>query len=226
MSKQDRQGVRTASDLERKYEFGAIKTQGEQANNQNYQMSMLNQAFSQALASVNAKIASMEISVQQANAKIASLEESLSEADAAITDLADQMSQQEALWQNSYPIGSIYISVDSTNPSELLGFGVWEQIKDTFLLSAGDKYEGGAVGGDAEHTLTIDEMPKHSHKFAYGVTGATASTTMLVIPGDSFESGSAEWRTTTQDFIVESGGDVAHNNMPPYLAVYVWKRTE
>lgn len=62
-----------------------------------------------------------------------------------------------------YPIGSIYISVSTVSPSELLG-GTWEQIKDTFLLSAGDIYSAGESGGEAEHTLTIDEMPSHNHQ--------------------------------------------------------------
>lgn len=66
-----------------------------------------------------------------------------------------------------YPVGSIYMSVNSTSPASLFG-GTWERIKDRFLLASGDTYSAGSTGGEAQHTLT--------------------------------------------------------NNMPPYLAVYVWKR--
>ena len=61
-----------------------------------------------------------------------------------------------------YPIGSVYISVTSTNPKVLFG-GEWTQIKDTFLLACGNSYANGATGGEAQHTLTVSEMPNHAH---------------------------------------------------------------
>lgn len=62
-----------------------------------------------------------------------------------------------------YPIGSIYLSVNSVDPSTLFG-GTWEKIKDRFLLSSGDTYSNGSIGGEASHTLTINEMPSHKHR--------------------------------------------------------------
>ena len=114
-----------------------------------------------------------------------------------------------------YPVGSIYMSVNNVDPSTVIG-GTWEQIKDTFLLSAGDTYVGGATGGEATHKLTTNEMPKHRH--------------VQVV---SYSSGSTGWVNTwsgsniagTQQSTGESGGDQPHNNMPPYLVVYMWKRT-
>ena len=61
-----------------------------------------------------------------------------------------------------YPVGSIYMSVNDTNPHDLFG-GTWEQIKDRFLLAAGDTYAAGRTGGEAQHKLTVDEMPSHNH---------------------------------------------------------------
>lgn len=61
-----------------------------------------------------------------------------------------------------YPVGSIYLSVNSTSPSVLFG-GEWEQIQEKFLLSAGDTHTAGTTGGEFSHTLTIDEMPVHNH---------------------------------------------------------------
>lgn len=116
----------------------------------------------------------------------------------------------------SYPINSIYLSTSSTSPSSLFG-GTWEQIKDVFLLAAGDTYTGGSTGGEATHTLTLSEMPSHSHTFP------TAA-------GKIYNEGGATMRGSVEssDFIEKPtsgvGSDVAHNNMPPYLTVYMWKR--
>ena len=62
-----------------------------------------------------------------------------------------------------HPIGSYYLSDESTSPASLFG-GTWEQIKDRFLVGAGNSYSVGATGGEATHTLTTSEMPSHSHE--------------------------------------------------------------
>jgi len=114
-----------------------------------------------------------------------------------------------------YPVGSIYMSANSTSPGTLFG-GTWERIQDTFLLAAGSTYAAGSTGGEATHTLTVDEMPSHMHKMSVVKDAAT---------------GNVRWRPvswgegTTESATERIGGGQAHNNMPPYLAVYVWKRT-
>ena len=115
-----------------------------------------------------------------------------------------------------FPIGFIYMSVEETSPAEIFG-GIWEQIKDTFLLACGDTYDNGDVGGEAEHTLTIDEMPKHTHT----VKGSLYYGAMA--------EGVAFGNDNTPDYVGNVGmsyvgGSNAHNNMPPYLSVYVWKK--
>ena len=119
--------------------------------------------------------------------------------------------------ESVYPVGSIYLSVLETNPATLFGFGTWEQIKDKFLLAAGDTYAAGSEGGEATHTLTVDEMPAHTHT-------ANALTTSGGQYYESGHGGSGSWGfgVTTS----ATGGGQAHNNMPPYLAVYMWQRTE
>jgi hypothetical protein len=114
-----------------------------------------------------------------------------------------------------YPVGSIYLSTVLVDPGAIFG-GTWQRIKDTFLLTAGDTYAAGSTGGEATHKLTANEMPKHRH--------------VQVV---SYSSGSTGWVNTwsgsnlagTQQSTGEAGGDQAHNNMPPYLAVYAWERT-
>lgn len=130
-----------------------------------------------------------------------------------------------------YPVGSIYMSIDSTNPSTLFG-GTWEQLKDRFLLAAGDVYANETTGGEASHTLTIEEMPTHDHDVrttrsesypAYWHTNHTGNT--------NSSSGWSYLSTAGSDnggvgtlYVEEVGGGAAHNNMPPYLAVNMWKR--
>ena len=115
-----------------------------------------------------------------------------------------------------YPIGSIYFSVNSTNPSTLFG-GTWEQIKDRFLLACGSTYSNGSTGGEATHKLTTNELPSHNHGLGHGVMEAGNSAHNFFYGGSSYEGALFATGNT--------GGDQEHNNMPPYLAVYVWKRT-
>lgn len=117
-----------------------------------------------------------------------------------------------------YPIGAIYLSVSATNPSILFG-GKWEQIKDRFLLAAGDTYAIGTTGGEATHKLTIEEIPKHSHK--------STMTRFITNDGSSFSFASGgvnSYSLLSSTSTAITGGDAAHNNMPPYLTVYMWKR--
>ena len=114
-----------------------------------------------------------------------------------------------------YPVGSIYISVNNTNPSTYYG-GTWVQIKDRFLLACGDSYSNGATGGEATHTLTVNEIPAHSHSLKRGTDG----NSWFGLTGKE-PSADPPYAVSTS----ETGGGQAHNNMPPYLAVYVWKRT-
>jgi hypothetical protein len=116
-----------------------------------------------------------------------------------------------------YPIGSIYMSANETSPEALFG-GTWEQIKDTFLLAAGDTYAVGSTGGEAEHTLTLDEMPNHRHGIANANENGADLAFTPVLLGDMNKG----WEGSS--FTTNEGGGEPHNNMPPYLTVYTWKR--
>lgn len=117
-----------------------------------------------------------------------------------------------------YPVGSIYISTNDINPKTIYG-GEWEQIKDKFLLACGDDYKLGETGGEAEHILTVEEMPKHRHHLVG--TSYSQSGNDHVISVSSNQT--INWDITDQESNY-TGEDKAHNNMPPYLAVYIWKR--
>lgn len=142
------------------------------------------------------------------------------------------------IWKECYPVGSIYMSVNSTDPSTLFG-GSWERIQDTFLLASGSTYGAGTTGGSADSVVVshTHEQKAHSHGFGgdHKVwTTASGSTE----PGNQI-SGTAKYYAATakQDYawsrrtasetpnIQATGVDGTGKNMPPYLAVYVWKRT-
>ena len=120
-----------------------------------------------------------------------------------------------------YPVGSIYMSVNATNPKNLFG-GTWEQIQGRFLLGMSSSYPAGSKGGEATHTLTANEMPNHTHQYVDYWTVAAASGTGRRAVKFNNNNYSPESGGLSTD---SSGSGQAHNNMPPYLAVYIWKRT-
>ena len=126
-----------------------------------------------------------------------------------------------------YPVGSIYMSVVSTNPSTLFG-GTWQQLKDRFLLGAGDTYSNGATGGEATHTLTTSEMPQHAHDEQIGnykITDANPPEAGSAVVASGIQPSAYTGLNSYVQRVSASGGGSAHNNMPPYLVVYMWKRT-
>ena len=137
-----------------------------------------------------------------------------------ITDLGTPTANTDAATKGysdiaAYPVGAIYISADSTSPASLFG-GTWAMITNRFLLAAGDLYEGGTTGGEAAHTLTVNEVPSHSHELQTGCGNPAAGGGIVLRgwSGDSYKSFS----------LFNTGGGAAHNNMPPYFAVYMWQR--
>lgn len=119
-----------------------------------------------------------------------------------------------------YPVGSLFLSTSSTSPASIFG-GTWEQIKDRFLLAAGSTYSAGSTGGSATHKLTVNEMPSHTHSMY------SPGLNVRIDSGVNWEN---NWPVLydgagdNEAIIKPSGGDAAHNNMPPYLVVYIWKR--
>lgn len=122
-----------------------------------------------------------------------------------------------------YPVGSIYITVDDTfDPNTAFTGTTWVPIEDRFLLAAGSTYSNGSTGGSATVTLTTDQIPSHRH-LATSKTTSYASGSQTNWRCMSFDGTNADY---SQDIYTGyTGGGQAHENMPPYLAVCVWKRT-
>ena len=127
------------------------------------------------------------------------------------TDLPANFDKLDAEW----PVGSIYMSTKSTDPSTFLG-GTWKALTGRFLVGAGTDYPAGTTGGEATHTLKVEEMPAHAHPSTTPnmiQNTATGSVSYGYIGDGSYTSSGT------------SGGGQAHNNMPPYRSVYMWERT-
>ena len=128
-----------------------------------------------------------------------------------------------------YPVGSIYMSVNSTSPATLFG-GRWEAISQGRTLVGvgtgtdinGDSmtWTAEAEGGEYFHTLTIDEMPSHNHSVntIYPFVNGGNRTAVA-------NSNSNNVTGTAADVVLNEGGGQAHNNLQPFFAVYMWKRT-
>lgn len=139
----------------------------------------------------------------------------------------------------NFPIGYIWMSTVDTDPGTIVG-GTWTRLEQgRVLLAAGSNYAAGSTGGEATHTLTAAESgqraltitggghnhtvhAKHGAKFASGSTrgfhndGDTVSNAMAYIDADT---------GTHSHTVSEANATAAHNNMQPYLAVYMWERT-
>lgn len=145
-----------------------------------------------------------------------------------------------------YPIGSVYMSVMNNSPALLFG-GSWEKIKDTFIVSVGDVYALGNIGGStthshttAGHTLTIAEMPSHTHvqdSHRHTLTGNWSSGSgskqaYTYGPNRKLLNERATDYQAPANQNTGGGGSHSHgdtgsaSSMPPYLVVYMWKRIE
>lgn len=114
----------------------------------------------------------------------------------------------------AYPIGSIYLAYNHTDPATLFG-GTWVRISGAFPWFTDGSGTIGLTGGVSEVTLTVEQLPAHSHGSVYSqhATG-TKSQAWYTTAGTSLAYGT-----------VETGGGKAHNNMPPYIQISAWRRT-
>lgn len=140
-----------------------------------------------------------------------------------------------SLWDQIYPVGSLYMSVNSTDPSKLFG-GTWTKIEGSFLLGTGNtpKHTGGSTTTNS-HVLKVNEIPAHVHSetiqtgdgnFNPVVKNRTGGSTAYAIwpenaTGGWTNVGSGEIMTTRA-----TGGGEGHSHtyMPPYFEVYMWYR--
>lgn len=117
-----------------------------------------------------------------------------------------------------YPVGSVYISWSHVNPGTLFG-GTWVRIENTFLWGCDENGGIGTTGGEKTHTLTTAEMPSHTHGAVYS-GNATGTKNLPWLSTGVLGTGDKLAYST-----IATGGGSAHNNMPPYVQVSIWRRT-
>lgn len=99
-------------------------------------------------------------------------------------------------------------------------------------MAAGNTYSAGSTGGEAKHTLSVNEMPRHTHAERLGDSSIPNQLiNELRVMSQNGSNGGAylnvQWVSSGLSGRINTtfeGGDQPHNNMPPYLAVYMWVR--
>lgn len=133
-----------------------------------------------------------------------------------------------------YPVGAVIIRVDSTNPATWYG-GTWELLCPGRTLvcintSDGDFNTVKKTGGEKTHKLTVNEMPSHNHQYEditgnrslngqFGRSGYYESEAYMGVTNSVIAYADADFRMTYV------GGSESHNNLQPYMVVYIWVRT-
>lgn len=140
---------------------------------------------------------------------------------AASIDTAVSRAVKESL-QQAYPVGAYWWTANKTADPNLLFGGTWERVEGKFLWAGSQDETEGATGGERTHTLTVDEMPSHQHYPPVAVTyGGNAAGQRTL-----FATNSVKWSTADSvNAVSPAGGSQPHNNMPPYIVAFCWKRT-
>lgn len=120
-----------------------------------------------------------------------------------------------------WPVNSIYISYSHTSPASLIG-GTWTRLQSRFLWGTTTSGTIGATGGEQTHTLTVNEMPAHNHGL-YVDSDFTKTGSSVGLTNNSY--GNTTSTITGKIYMDNTGGGAAHNNMPPYVNVAIWRRT-
>lgn len=140
-----------------------------------------------------------------------------------LNDKYDELNQSLKLLQSH--VGMIIQSTTLDTEAKVIaiyGGTKWTKIEGRFLLGASSSYKINTSGGEATHKLTVNEMPSHTHSGKQLLLIADPTYAQLKQP---VASGTSAIGGYTTDFNNNTGGNVAHNNMPPYKVVYIWERT-
>lgn len=126
---------------------------------------------------------------------------------------------KRAVFDMECPVGTVEEQhLGESTPAEKYGMGTWTidtAMQGRTPIGSGGGYMLGATGGEATHTLTVNEIPSHTHKLSYsGESGGWAS----------IKTGTSDIETTVSQGVAATGGGAAHNNMQPYMVVNYWKR--
>lgn len=133
-----------------------------------------------------------------------------------------------------FPVG--YGGFFQSDPNSIYAGTTWEQKKDVFILASGDSYKAGSTGGEATHTLTTNEMPRHEHPLSDRSAETTTDVDLYKhqnykisgfdMSGMHYIQSQGKDNPHSPTYTYSTGGGAAHNNMPPYYSMPFWIRTE
>jgi len=152
--------------------------------------------------------------------KLAQMDNQIDANEQDLRNIENDFANNEII-KKAYPVGSIYINANnSTNPSSLLGFGSWSRFGEGRVLVSQDSTDAdfdaiGETGGEKAHQLTEAEMPSHRHSITAQDTNTPAGSQLS--GGTNGDNG--------KDYTDYTGGGNSHNNLQPYITVYMWVRT-
>lgn len=222
LKRQDRNGTRTTTDIERKYKLGQIDYTAEEIEELKLKIvvdSSLSASSPNAIANSTVTQA-LNNKVNKETGKGLSTND-YTDADKEKLDKLPENIDGALSLLDVYPVGSIYMSVNDVDPSTLFG-GTWEAWGSGRVPVGVDaaQTEFATVektGGEKTHTLTTDEMPKHNH----AINTANGQGTMEWGYQFLYENNSASYNGIMQYV----GNSQPHNNLQPYITCYMWKRT-
>lgn len=239
MSKQDRQGVRTARDIEQKYKLGAYEKKINEANKnvdttrQDMQriMEQMRQEFGRAVEEMDDIVSDAEDIAAEARSSADQAMQDAAEAknttediktkyeefDARLKNVEDKttvLPTKDWVFNSIYPVGSIYLAYNHLDPGSLFPDTEWVRIENAFpwFTSAADTI--GQTGGERTVILTEAQIPAHNHGGTYTGDGSAEKTSAWL----------ASDGTDIAYDTVSTGGGEAHNNMPPYIQISAWRR--
>ena len=152
------------------------------------------------------------------------------------TTLEDFVNNLDLRVTGIYPVGSIYQSFEDTSPASMFG-GEWEKLENTFLYGSGTKNVGN-TGGEETHSLVERELPLITGevRFNQWITIRNTEQDIIEYANGCFSKSAGDYHQLQQDaaavpfitscrtFKIRFGGNIAHNNMPPYTVLNIWKR--
>lgn len=121
-----------------------------------------------------------------------------------------------------YPVGSVYMSMNATSPRDIFG-GTWQRIMNRFLFAAGYSMDSGETGGESEVTLDVSQIPEHTHNLSLVTPDGTVGKKSTSFIQYGYDGDNTTY--TNANAIEKTGENQPHNNMPPYITVYMWFRT-
>lgn len=134
------------------------------------------------------------------------------------------MVSESTLCKCPYEVGDVLTTRNAADPATRWPGTSWSKITDRFILGAGGSYSVGATGGEVNHTLTVNEMPSHTHSLPSHMDGIVYHSINASVGSKLMQPAAGNGELYLYSSLASAGGSQSHNNMPPYIALYFWER--